>query len=156
MFCIVGKYYLVDVGYPNQTGYLAPYKGQKYHLPEFRQGRAPIGKKEIFNHAHSSLRNVVERSFGVLKMKWRMLRDVLSYPMEKQTRIIVACMALHNFIRESALHDKKFHRCDRDENYMPGNIQPTPSQSHGDSHHGSDHGYMNAFRESIANALMET
>ena len=66
---IVGKYYLVDAGYPNQSGYLAPYKGQKYHLPEFRQGRLPSGKKEVFNHAHSSLRNVIERFFGVLKMK---------------------------------------------------------------------------------------
>jgi hypothetical protein len=30
-----GKYYLVDSGYPNRTGYLAPYKGSTYHLPEF-------------------------------------------------------------------------------------------------------------------------
>ncbi|XP_038699641.1 putative nuclease HARBI1 [Tripterygium wilfordii] len=27
-----GKYYLVDSGYPNQSGYLAPYRGQRYHL----------------------------------------------------------------------------------------------------------------------------
>ncbi|KAL6629318.1 hypothetical protein ACP70R_029083 [Stipagrostis hirtigluma subsp. patula] len=30
-----GKFYLVDSGYPNKPGYLAPYKGTKYHLPEF-------------------------------------------------------------------------------------------------------------------------
>jgi hypothetical protein len=30
-----GKFYLVDSGYPNRKGYLAPYKGTKYHLPEF-------------------------------------------------------------------------------------------------------------------------
>jgi hypothetical protein len=31
----VGKYYVVDVGYPNQPRYLAPYKGERYHLPEY-------------------------------------------------------------------------------------------------------------------------
>jgi hypothetical protein len=31
----VGKYYVVDVGYPNRPGYLAPYKGERYHLPEY-------------------------------------------------------------------------------------------------------------------------
>uniref|UniRef100_A0A0A8XVL8 DDE Tnp4 domain-containing protein n=1 Tax=Arundo donax TaxID=35708 RepID=A0A0A8XVL8_ARUDO len=64
----LGKFYLVDSGYPNQIGYLASYKGIKYHLFEFRNGPRPSGK-ETFNHLHSSLRNVIERSFGVLKMK---------------------------------------------------------------------------------------
>jgi hypothetical protein len=65
----IGKYYLVDSGYPNRTGYLAPYKGSTYHLPEFhlRRHRAPQGKYEMFNYLHSSLRNVIERAFGVRK-----------------------------------------------------------------------------------------
>ncbi|XP_072151435.1 protein ALP1-like [Setaria viridis] len=78
-----GKFYLVDSGYPNRPGYLSPYKGTKYHLPEFRQGPMPKGMKETFNFAHASLRNCVERSFGVLKMKWRILLKVPSYPMPK-------------------------------------------------------------------------
>jgi hypothetical protein len=81
----LGRYYLVDSGYPNQDGYLSPYTGTKYHLPEFRLAGPPTGKKEIFNHAHSSLRNAIERTFGVLKQKWRILRGVPSYPLEKQT-----------------------------------------------------------------------
>ena len=108
----VGKFYLVDSGYPNQMGYLALYKGMKYHLQEFRQGPMPRGKKELFNYSHSSLRNVIERSFGVLKMKWRILLDLPSYPMPKQSQIIMACMAVHNFIRESALADTDFDMCD--------------------------------------------
>ncbi|WVZ85459.1 hypothetical protein U9M48_032384 [Paspalum notatum var. saurae] len=114
-----GKFYLVDSGYPNRPGYLAPYKSTKYHLPEYRQGPRPSGKKEVFNYLHSSLRNVIERSFGVLKMKWRILSKIPSYPMLKQTKIILACMGLHNFIRESALSDADFDRYDRDESYMP-------------------------------------
>ena len=48
-------------------GYLGPYRGQRYHLPDFRRGRPISGKEEIFNHSHSSLRSVIERTFGVLK-----------------------------------------------------------------------------------------
>lgn len=113
----VGKFYLVDSGYPNRRGYLAPYKGTKYHLPEFQNGTMVKGLKETFNFAHSSLRNIVERAFGVLKMKWRILLKVPSYPMKKQSEIIVACMALHNFIRESKIADRDFDLVDPDEDY---------------------------------------
>ncbi|XP_039165768.1 uncharacterized protein LOC120291995 [Eucalyptus grandis] len=57
-----GKYYLVDAGYPNPTGYLGPYKEVRYHLLEFQQGPAPTGYREVFNHAHSSLRSEIERA----------------------------------------------------------------------------------------------
>ena len=110
----VGKYYLVDSGYPNCPGYLAPYKGTKYHLPEYQDGPEPEGKKEIFNYAHSSHRNVIERSFDVLKMKWQILSTMTSYATDKQTKIIIACMALHNFIRMSGILDKDFDLCDRE------------------------------------------
>ncbi|XP_024310351.1 protein ALP1-like [Brachypodium distachyon] len=146
-----GKYYLVDPGYPNDTGYLAPYRGQKYHLPEFRMGRPPSGKEELFNFAHSSLRNVIERSFGVLKQKWRILLDIPSYRVKKQTKIIIACMALHNFIRESEIFDEDFDKCDRDENYMPpGHVVVT----NGWNHEGQGNVNMNASRQAIANGLM--
>jgi hypothetical protein len=69
-------------------------KVQKYHLPKFRQGPMPRGKKELFNYTHSSLRNVIERSFGILKMKWRILLQFPGYPMPKQSQIIIACMTL--------------------------------------------------------------
>ncbi|XP_016672600.1 uncharacterized protein [Gossypium hirsutum] len=62
-----GKYYLVDFGYPQMKCYLGPYRGQRYHLPDFRRGRPISGKEEIFNHSHSSLCSVIERTFGVLK-----------------------------------------------------------------------------------------
>jgi hypothetical protein len=64
-----GKFYLVDSGYQNCKGYLPPDKDTKYHLLEFQNGPMPDGKKENFNYAHSSLRIVIDWSFGVLKMK---------------------------------------------------------------------------------------
>ncbi|WVZ94828.1 hypothetical protein U9M48_040672 [Paspalum notatum var. saurae] len=148
----LGKYYLVDLGYPNRAGYLAPYKGTKYHLPEFRNSTMPRGMKENFNFAHSSLRNVVERAFGVLKMKWKMLLKVPAYPPAKQARLIVACMALHNFIRESKLMDVDFARCDRDEHYVP--IEASLSQPRRRETRGLEEDRnMNAFRDQLANAL---
>jgi hypothetical protein len=149
VFGAAGKYYLVDSGYPNRPGYLAPYKGSKYHLQEFQNANEPQGKEEMFNYAHSSLRNVVERSFGVLKHKWRMLTKIPCYPTQTQTHIIVACMALHNFIRQSGFRDKDFRRCDIDDNYVPDEAyedQPEcePAPSYLECPH------MNGFRDTIA------
>lgn len=142
----------MDSGYPNRAGYLAPYKGTKYHLPEFRNGTMPRGMKETFNFAHSSIRNVVERSFGVLKQKWRMLLKVPSFPLAKQSQIIVACMALHNFIRESKLLDEDFDRCDRDEHYVP--IEASMSQPRRRDTGASDEDRnMNTFRDQLAISL---
>jgi len=70
---------------------------------------------------------------------------------EKQTRIIVACMALHNFIQESRIADREFDACDADENY-----NPMPSSSA--SAWSEDEPFvedinMNAFRDELADTL---
>nr|XP_034591814.1 protein ALP1-like [Setaria viridis] len=148
-----GKFYLVDSGYPNRTGYLAPYKGIKYHLPEFRSGPMPKGMKETFNYAHSSLRNVIERSFGVLKMKWRILLGIPSFPMHKQSKIIVACMALHNFIRENDMADTAFSMYDMDENFVPLNEQSNCEGQATNTQGGEEDCNMNAFRDELARGL---
>ncbi|KAL6288700.1 hypothetical protein ACE6H2_006210 [Prunus campanulata] len=111
-----GKYYLVDAGYPQMRGYLGPYKGERYHLPDFRRGVQPMGHKEVFNHAHSSLRSVIERTFGVWKKRWSILRDMPSYPFAKQVKIVIATMALHNYIRRHAKRDCHFDESEDDLN----------------------------------------
>jgi hypothetical protein len=115
----VGKYYVVDAGYPNRPGYLAPYKGERYHLPEWHRGMEPQTPMEKFNRVHSSIRNVIERSFGLLKMKWHILYKMPPYPMHKQKMIVVATMVLHNFIREHGGEDPDFARFDREPNFVP-------------------------------------
>ncbi|XP_031262358.1 uncharacterized protein LOC116120547 [Pistacia vera] len=57
-----GFYYLCDVGYTNGEGFLAPYRGQRYHLNEWRQGRQPATLQEYFNIKHSQARNCIERN----------------------------------------------------------------------------------------------
>ncbi|KAL3750729.1 hypothetical protein ACJRO7_011685 [Eucalyptus globulus] len=130
-----GKYYLVDAGYPNPTGYLGPYKEVRYHLPEFQRGPQPTGYKEVFNRAHSSLRSEIERAFGVLKKKWKILKGMPSYPYTKQVKIVIATMALHNYIRRNALNDTHFARVDLDPNLYtidPDNVNGEGNASNDD------------------------
>ena len=95
----IGCYYLVDAGYTNCEGFLAPFRGQRYHLNEWRQGYQPSSPQEFFNMKHASARNVIERCFGLLKLRWGILRSPSFYPVRVHNRIIIACCLLHNFIR---------------------------------------------------------
>jgi hypothetical protein len=61
----------------------------------------------VFNFLHSSLGNMIERSFRVLKQKWRILKSVPSFSSRTQKHIIMAGFTLHNFIRDSNLRDKE-------------------------------------------------
>ncbi|GJX46318.1 calcium/proton exchanger [Tanacetum coccineum] len=67
-----GCYYLVDAGYCNAPGFLAPFEA----------------------------RNVIERCFGLLKGRWKILASPLFFPIGAQVRIILACCLLHNLIRK--------------------------------------------------------
>ncbi|KAL4583406.1 hypothetical protein LXL04_007977 [Taraxacum kok-saghyz] len=106
--------YVVDAGYPNTRGYLAPYKGAtiRYHLPDFQRGqtpalRAPRGAKETFNFRHSSLRNIIERTFGVWKARWTILRDMhVNFTYDHQVKTASASMAMHNYIRKGGIIDE--------------------------------------------------
>lgn len=70
-FCIVDKYYVVDVIYPKMSRFLAPYDGVCYHLLGFRRGTKARGQKELFNHA---IMNVIECFFSVLRSRWPILK----------------------------------------------------------------------------------
>ncbi|XLU81807.1 hypothetical protein S245_005227, partial [Arachis hypogaea] len=52
-----------DGGFMLKSGILTPYRGVRYHLKEYLV-REPQNLKELFNHRHSSLRNIIERCFG--------------------------------------------------------------------------------------------
>ncbi|KAL5788159.1 hypothetical protein ACOSP7_005108 [Xanthoceras sorbifolium] len=79
-------------------GYLAPYKGEQYHLPEFRMSGQPSGSRKIFNYMHLSLRSVIERC--------------------------LASMALHNFIRREANADVEFQSYDENQDYVYEDEEP--------------------------------
>ncbi|XP_062079947.1 protein ALP1-like [Humulus lupulus] len=100
-----GHYYLVDGGYTNCKGFLASYRGQRYHLNQWEDGNPPRNPQDFFNMKHSSARNVIERCFGAIKNRWAILRSPSFYPIKTQNRIILACCLLHNFIRREMPND---------------------------------------------------
>ncbi|KAL0355793.1 UNVERIFIED_CONTAM: hypothetical protein Sradi_4026200 [Sesamum radiatum] len=101
-----GNYYLCDNGYTNAEGFLTPYRGVRYHLREWNRGAGgPKNREELFKLKHSSARNVIERAFGLLKMRWGILRSQSFYPIDVQNMIIMACCLLHNFIRNEMPED---------------------------------------------------
>ncbi|XP_023765600.1 uncharacterized protein LOC111914097 [Lactuca sativa] len=106
-----GRYYLVDAGLPHSTILMAPYRGVRYHLKEYST-RAPQNAKELFNLRHASLRNAIERAFGVLKRRFPIIRSTQEpfYSCETQSDIFSACCILHNFLivedRDKDLEDE--------------------------------------------------
>ncbi|XP_058217358.1 uncharacterized protein LOC131328428 [Rhododendron vialii] len=69
----------------------------------------PISKEEFFNMKHSAARNVIERSFGVLKMRFVILRSPSYYPIRTQCHIVSACCLLHNLIKREMPNDPIEH-----------------------------------------------
>lgn len=54
----------------------------------------------MFNLRHASARNVIERIFGVLKRRFRILLIAPEYNLDIQAQIPTALCAIHNFIRQ--------------------------------------------------------
>ncbi|XP_022036656.2 uncharacterized protein LOC110939140 [Helianthus annuus] len=109
------KYYLCDAAYTNTRGFMTPYRGTRYWLADFRRQRA-LTKEERFNHAHAQLRNVIERAYGVLKARFPILKQMAPFSFPIQRDIVIACFAVHNFIRKCNIYDQLF--MDYDENTM--------------------------------------
>lgn len=142
-------FYVVDSGYPNLKGFLAPYRGEPYHRSDWQSRSGVNGKRQLFNFVHSSVRNVIERAFGVLKKRFYILKDIQSYPLRRQMLIPHACCALHNYIRMEDRADTLFNEnCE-----LPANI---PNVVHeGFPLDMTDQEEMLRIRDSIADMLWE-
>ena len=109
---------MVDSGYPTPLGYLGPYRCERYHLPEFRCGAGFNNHNEVFNYFHSSLRSTIERTFGVWKNRFAILRHMPNFKYMTQVEIVCATMAIHNFIRRNSISDIEFCRAEEYDNSM--------------------------------------
>nr|KAJ0200715.1 hypothetical protein LSAT_V11C600336550 [Lactuca sativa] len=144
-------YYLVDAGYTKGEGFLAPYRGQRYHLNDWRDGHQPTTPKEFYNMRHSSARNVIERCFGILKARWGVLRDNSYYPVAIKNRIIMACCLLHNYIRQEMTID-------------PFEDNASPDEGTGDNGGGNDDNVTTigtsdewtTFRDNLAQTMFDS
>lgn len=114
-----GKLYLADAGFAACDELLVPYRGVRYHLAEWdRAGLLYVGsqltapctymacrprnRQELFNLRHATLRNVVERIFGVIKKCFHIIQLPPEYSSDIQSRIPPALCLVHNIIR---IHD---------------------------------------------------
>jgi hypothetical protein len=115
----------------------------------------PANKEELFNLRHAQARNVIERIFGVLKRRFRILLIGPEYSVKFQAKIPSALCAIHNFI----------HRHDPKEGELPGG---DPEHSNVGSNAGdegvqqmnyAEHGVpeeVTARRDRIAQAMWES
>ncbi|KAK9058936.1 hypothetical protein SSX86_021553 [Deinandra increscens subsp. villosa] len=149
-----GKYYLCDAAYTNTCGFMAPYRNTRYWLADFRRQRA-LTKEEKFNHAHAQLRNVIERAYGVLKARFPILKQMAPFPFKIQRDIVIACFAIHNFIRKWNIHDQLFMECDEDTLFANSQDEENHTQSVHDMEWGSQSiEDMAILRDEIATQLM--
>ncbi|XP_041451927.1 LOW QUALITY PROTEIN: putative nuclease HARBI1 [Drosophila obscura] len=84
-----------DSGYPLEPFLLTPYRNA-----------TAMSNQNTFNLRHASARNVIERTFGVFKSRFRLLQEILLYNPLKVTCIINVCCVLHNLCREQ--NDQEF------------------------------------------------
>jgi hypothetical protein len=109
-----GKFILGDAGFALTESVLTPYRSTRYHLKEWQKGkRRPLNEKELFNLRHATLRNVIERAFGVVKSRFSMLKRIPSYDMKVQGDIILVCFILHNFIKVHQTKEDEFDQIAR-------------------------------------------
>jgi len=112
---VVGKYYLGDADFMLKAQVITPYRGVRYHLKKYSR-RDPQNVRELFNHRHSSLRNIIERTFGVLKKRFPIIASETEshYFVDTMTDIVLACCILHNFLREVDNDDSLLKEVDRE------------------------------------------
>ncbi|XP_062127147.1 putative nuclease HARBI1 [Drosophila sulfurigaster albostrigata] len=88
----INEYYvLADSGYAQESFVLTPYRS------------AEIGTQHRFNLRHAAARNIIERTIGVLKSRFRCLQRCLNYQPIFCCQIINVCCALHNICRRRNL-----------------------------------------------------
>ena len=98
---------MADAGYALTWRTLMPYRGVRYHLKEWgRAAEKPRNKEELFNLRHASLRNVIERVFGVAEKRYPILTRMNSWPILTQGQLVMCVMLLHNHIRRSSLFEE--------------------------------------------------
>lgn len=68
LITILGNYYLCDGRYTNVNGFVSSYQGYRYWLKDWPGDNLSLRcQEDLFNMKHIKARNVIERTFGLLK-----------------------------------------------------------------------------------------
>ncbi|XP_036319893.1 putative nuclease HARBI1 isoform X2 [Rhagoletis pomonella] len=79
---------LADSGYALETFVMTPYRNPQHGSIE-----------HAFNKRHASARNIIERTIGLLKSRFRCLQGTLHYEPKFVAQLVNVCCALHNICR---------------------------------------------------------
>ena len=95
---------------------------------------------------------MIECTFGVWKNKWRIIRNMPSFPFHIQILTVSATMALHNFVRLNDRDDRGFINANRD------SISRREHNSEASSSYEQNSGSLTdpaivVLRDSIANSI---
>lgn len=143
------KYYLGDGGYGLKKHILTPYRGERINIIEFNMnGQGPANKRELFNRRHSSLRNTVERLFGVVKRRFPILQRMSPYSFEFQCDLVQCCFLIHNFVRLNQLYEDEFYDNDVNE---PNNVLDDDNDDEDED--GPEMNALKVWRNDIADAM---
>ena len=119
----------------------------RYHLKEFND-RPPKNEQELFNLRHSSLRTTIERGFGVLKKRFRVLDVEPFWSFETQVKVVLACCVVHNHIMRVEPND---HIMEDAMNQVESSDPQQARQSHWESI--EDSRSWNAKKDEICQAM---
>ncbi|XP_017467584.1 PREDICTED: putative nuclease HARBI1 [Rhagoletis zephyria] len=102
---------LGDAGYPLEPYLMTPYRSTS-------EGSA----ESIFNTKHAKTRNIIERTIGVFKNRFRCLLGArqLHYKSEKAMQIANVCAALHNLCIDFNVESSSYDSSSEAENVQDG------------------------------------
>lgn len=62
-------------------------------------GRKLTADKKMYNNRLSSAKRIIDNCFGILVSRWRVLKKLMTILPDEADKIILAAIALHNFIK---------------------------------------------------------
>ncbi|XP_049307318.1 uncharacterized protein LOC115065769 isoform X1 [Bactrocera dorsalis] len=90
---------LADSAYPLSKYLIAPYRDNGHLLREEKQ----------FNYYLSSTRVFIEQAFGILRGKFKILNHIDIQNMEEVSKVVLACVILHNLIMRNNFNDSEIN-----------------------------------------------
>ena len=134
---------------------MTPYCNVRYWLSDFRSGGKAVGREEIFNLYHARLRNVIERAFGVVKARFPILKKMAPYSFAAQTKIVMTCFSIHNFLQQVSVADRLFSEYDTEEELESDSDNRNQGSTTNNFFTAADQEFMLQFRDHIANELFQ-
>ena len=95
---------------------------------------SPQNAKELFNLHHASARNCVERTLGILKSRFKILKTAAGYDKQVLAAIFNAVCCLHNFITANGIpinHRKPRLSVEKCQQQVTASLLPQPVLSAG-------------------------